>query len=160
MLIFLLMFSLFFSLFEFLYFIIPDAFLSGVIYHHGLVLPSAAIIQFLHPTEQVIAAHNILSSRGFSLEVVRGCDGAGIIFLLTAAILAFPASVKNKIFGIVTVSSLFIILNFIRIVGLYFVMSYKSQWFAPLHTYFIPTFIIILGCLFFAVWVQMASSKK
>ncbi len=157
---FLFLFLLIYCLFEFLYFQIPDSFLLDVIYHHGLVSPSAAIINYLQPDEMAIAARNVLSSHGASLEVVRGCDGAGTLFLLAAAIITFSASLNYKIFGLLTGIILLVTINLLRIIGLYFVMAYQGQWFTPIHTYFAPTFIIIIGCLFFAGWAQHATTKN
>lgn len=156
---FLPMFILMYGLFEFLYFKIPDLFLVDVIYHYGLVLPCAAIINFLHSGEHVVGVRNILSANGVALEVVRGCDGAGTIFLLTAAVISFSASFKAKIFGLLSGITLLVIINLMRIVGLYFVMAYHKPWFAPIHTYFAPSFIIIVCCLFFAGWVQRVANK-
>lgn len=153
-------FVLTYGLFEFLYFKIPDSFLLNVIYYYGLVSPSAVIINYFQTDVPVIAMQNILSSRGIALEVVRGCDGAGTIFLLAAAIITFPTSWKHKIVGLVSGITLLIIINLLRIIGLYFVMVYQAQWFTPIHTYFAPTFIIIIGCLFFAGWAQFASNKN
>ncbi|MES2821998.1 MAG: exosortase family protein XrtM [Pseudomonadota bacterium] len=156
---FLPLFIFIYGLFEFLYFKIPDVFLIDVMYHYGLVLPCAAIINFLHSGEQVMAARNILSANGVSLEVVRGCDGAGTIFLLAAAIISFSASLKDKFFGLLSGITLLVIINLIRIIGLYFVMAYYEPWFVPIHTYFAPSFIIILNCLFFAGWAQRVTNK-
>jgi exosortase family protein XrtM len=157
---FLVLFILTYSLFEFLYFKIPDLFLIDVIYYHGLVSPCASIINYLRPDEQVVAARNILSSHGISLEVVRGCDGAGTIFLLAAAVITFSASFKDKILGLVSGVILLALINLFRIIGLYFVMRYEAQWFTPIHTFFAPTLIIIISCLFFAVWAQCAAKKN
>ncbi len=157
---FVVMFALIYGLFEFLYFKIPDLFLVDVIYHYGLASPCVGIINFLHAGENAIAARNMLLSNGVSLEIVRGCDGAGTIFLLAAAIITFSASFKDKIVGLVSGIALLVVINLLRIVGLYFVMSYHSQWFTPIHTYFAPTFIIIISCLFFAGWAQYAAKRK
>ena len=154
------LFILIYCFFEFLYFQIPDSFLSEVIYYHGLVLPSATIINYLQPGEMVAATRNILSAHRVSLEVVRGCDGAGTLFLLTAAILTFSTSLKYKFFGLLTGITLLVAINLLRIIGLYFVMAYHGQWFTPIHTFFAPTFIIIIGCLFFAGWTQLAAKKN
>jgi exosortase family protein XrtM len=157
---FLVMFILTYSLFEFLYFKIPDLFLIDVIYYHGLVSPCASIINYLRPDEHVMAAKNIISSQGISLEVVRGCDGAGTIFLLAAAVITFSASFKDKMLGLVSGVVLLAVINLFRIIGLYFVLRYEAQWFTPIHTFFAPTLIIIISCIFFAVWAQHAAKKN
>lgn len=157
---FLFLFVAIYGMFEFLYFKIPDSFLTDVIYYHGLVSPCVSIINFLGAGEDAVANRNMLSSYGISLEVVRGCDGAGTMFLLAAAVITFSASFKDKILGLSIGITLLFVINLLRIVGLYFVMRYQSAWFTPIHTYFAPTLIIIISCLFFAIWAQYATKKN
>ncbi|MEM7304135.1 MAG: exosortase family protein XrtM, partial [Pseudomonadota bacterium] len=98
---FLLLFIAIYALFQFLYFKIPDTILKNDIYYHGIVSISADIINFF-TNENVTASENRLSSSKAILVIVRGCDGAGSIFLLIAAILAFSASIKDKVIGIIS----------------------------------------------------------
>lgn len=50
-------------------------------------------------------------------------------------------------------------LNLARLVGLYFVAAYHLPWFLPLHTYFIPSLLIVIVALFFMWWVSRASVR-
>jgi exosortase family protein XrtM len=128
-----------------------------VVYYHGFGVLCAQLIHFFAPLEQILAVHNHLQSPRADLEIVRGCDGAGALFLLMAAILAFPAPFKRKLKGVVLGVLLMYSLNLIRISGLYFVVAYHKDWFLLVHTYLAPTLLIVLACLFFAWWALGAT---
>lgn len=155
---FILGFAACYAVFHTLYFMIPDDILRERVYHDGIVAISAAIINFIAPGEAVTALANRVQSTRAALEVVRGCDGAGMLFLLWAAVLAFPASLARKAMGLVGAFLIIYMLNQARIVGLYFVVAYREPWFIPLHTFFVPSLLVILGSLFFAWWAFGSST--
>ena len=150
----------FYGIFHTLYFGLPDAILREVVYNRGIGVFCSKLIHFIAPMEQVSAVQNHLQSPVADLEIVRVCDGAGAVFLVMAAILAFPASVKRKLIGIVLGILLMYSLNLIRISGLYFVVAYHNDWFQIIHTYLAPTLLIIVACLFFAWWALGASKDS
>lgn len=156
---FVLAFVIVYGLLHSVYFKIPDEFLHTFVYYHGIVAPGADIIRIAAPQEGVRGFENLLSSPRASLEVVRGCDGAGMVFLLIAAILAFSATLRRKLLGILGAVLLIYLLNLLRIVGLYFVAAYRQEWFLPLHVYFVPTFLIVVSCIYFAFWATGSARK-
>ena len=138
---------------------VPDEWLRDIVYHYGLVLPSASLIHWLNPVQHVMADLNRLDSSSARLEIVRGCDGSGVLFLLSAALIAFPASRRMRFRGIALGAGVVYLLNLARLVGLYFVAAYHPSWFAPLHSYFIPTLLVVIDSLFFMRWARAASSS-
>ncbi|TPQ27009.1 exosortase family protein XrtM [Methylomonas koyamae] len=134
------------------YFQIPDEVLRDTLYHWGLVRPDAALIDLLAPGERVAAVGNHLVSARANLEVVRGCDGSGALFLVVSAMLAYPAELGRKLAGVLAAAVFMYLLNLLRIAAIYVVVAYYPAWFLPAHTYFAPTLIVVLGCLFFAWW--------
>lgn len=149
---FLVLFAAVYFVFYSLYFLIPDDVLRNIIYYHGIVSISADIINLFTAAENVSAAQNKIMSQRAILEVVRGCDGSGSMFLIMAGVIAFSCSLKQKLIGLVAGVGLLYLLNQIRIVGLYYVVAYRSEWFLPIHTYFAPTLIVVISVLFFAWW--------
>lgn len=148
-----------YGVFHYAYFTIPNEILADVVYYHGLGAVAAAAINAVAPAEAVLAVQNhVLSSRA-NLEIVRGCDGAGALFLVVAAVLAFPASIKQKLVGLLVSIALMYSLNLLRICSLYFVIAYRPAWFTAVHVYLAPTLIILLACLFFAWWAVSARPK-
>jgi exosortase family protein XrtM len=151
----LLLFLGWYGAFHYAYFQIPDD-VFRELYHRGLGTLCADLINLLAPMERVSAVQNRLVSPQADLEIVRGCDGAGALFLLISAILAFPSTITRKWIGIGLGVSLMYGLNLIRISGLYFVIAHHRDWFQLIHTYLAPTLIIVIGCLFFAGWAAGA----
>ena len=139
-------------LLHFAYFALPDDFLRDYVHYYGIVVPAATIVNFVAPHEAAAAAQGTLRSISASLSIVRGCDGAGVVFLLVAAMSAYPARLKAKLQGILAVVVLMYILNELRVVGLYFVIANRNEWFSALHNYFVPIFMILVACLFFLWW--------
>ncbi len=143
-----------------LYFAVPDHLLREGLHYHGIVAPGAQLIRLAVPEEPVTAAEGTLSSPRAKLSIVRGCDGAGVAFLLIAAVLAFPTSFKRKLLGVVGALALTYLLNQLRVVGLYFVAAYRHDWFNLLHNFLVPTFIIVVCCLFFAWWAAWSAAVR
>jgi len=153
---FLLVFCGVYALLHCLYFELPDHLLRDGVHYYGIVLPAARIVNLVAPQEAVSAVHGELLSSKASLSIVRGCDGAGLAFLLVAAVVAFPAPLTRKLPGIAAAVALTYLLNELRLVALYFVAADRHEWFDLLHNYFIPTILILGGCAFFFVWTAWA----
>ena len=153
---FLLVFCGVYALLHCLYFALPDHLLRDGVHHYGIVLPAAKIVNLVAPQEAVSAVNGELRSGKTSLSIVRGCDGSGLAFLLVAAVAAFPAALRRKLPGIAAAVALTYLLNELRLVALYFVAADRHEWFDLLHNYFIPTFLILGGCVFFFVWTAWA----
>ena len=135
---------------------VPDAVLRDSVYLHGLVRPAAALVNLVSAAEQASAEGNLLRSPRALLAVVRGCDGAGALFLVIAAVLAFPAGWRLRVIGLLGGALLVYVLNLTRLVGLYFVAAYRGDWFAPLHTYVVPGLVVVVVAICYLQWVTLA----
>jgi exosortase family protein XrtM len=155
---YLFLFLFFYSLLHFGYHQIPDEVLRNLVYQEGITRISADLINWIAPQEQAQAVQNRIQSRSTVLEIVRGCDGAGVLFLVVSAVLAFPTTVKQRLVGLLLGLTFTYLLNQVRIVALYFITAHQHHWFLPAHTYLFPTLIIILCSLFFLWWAQSVSS--
>ena len=136
-----------------LYRMIPNPILQHTVYPTLFGHPTASVIDWLWPDEAIEAMANQLSSPRAALEIVRGCDGSGVLFLMTAAVLAFPAGARARLAGVVLGMALVYGLNLLRLGGLYFIAAYQKSWFVPLHTYFIPSLMIVVVALFYLHWL-------
>jgi exosortase family protein XrtM len=141
------------------YFKIPDALFINVIHHYGVVTICVDLINMLAPMEKVLAEQSHLISANADLEIVRGCDGAGVLFLLVAAIVAFPSKFKQKVIGLLLGIVFIYLLNLLRIGILYFVMAYHPYWLELIHVYLAPTLMVILACAYFALWAFSSNEK-
>jgi exosortase family protein XrtM len=156
---FLLIFPAVYAVLHFAYFALPENILRQGMHYYGIVLPAATLLNVFAPHEGVFAQVGSLHSARASLEIVRGCDGAGVMFLLVAAILASRAGIKHKLLGILAGTALVYLLNELRVIALYFVVAYRSTWFGPLHNYFVPMLLIASTVLFFFWWTSWAKNS-
>lgn len=131
---------------------VPDRFLADVVYRHGIVAGAASVIEWIAPGESAVVDGHRLASPRVVLEIVRGCDGSGVLFLLVAAILALRAGPRRTAGGLFGALFLVYALNQLRVVGLYFVAAYRGDWFTLLHGYLVPTLFVVVAVLYFAVW--------
>jgi exosortase family protein XrtM len=131
---------------------VPDTILSDHVYYYGIVCPSKTMINWISPIEHAMGAGNSLTSATVNLSIVRGCDGSGVIFILVAAIVSVRTTVKKTLLGIVGAVTLVYVLNQLRIVAVYFILSRWPLWFTPMHVYFIPTLMILVGTIYFSAW--------
>ncbi len=149
---FLLLFACGYALLYWAYWLVPDAVLRDSLYPVAILRPCADLINLVFPVEAVGVTAGMLVSPQASLEVVRGCDGSGMLFLIVAAIMAFPSAWRARLAGLCGALLLVHALNTARIVLLYFAAAYRESWFLPLHTYLVPTLFVLGGGLYFAWW--------
>jgi len=141
-----------YGLFDITYFQVPDTVLREWVYPRGLAAVAANLAAWLAPGEGIVAAGHHIRSALADLEIVRGCDGSGALFLVASAVLASSAGWRWKATGLLTAGALLYAVNLVRLVALYFVVAHLRDWFLVVHTYVAPILIIAIGCLFFARW--------
>jgi exosortase family protein XrtM len=148
-----------YALLNYGYFKIPDDLFMNVIYYHGVVTICADLINILAPLEHVLAQQNHLLSAKANLEIVRGCDGVGVLFLVVSAIVAFPSTWRRTLIGLLLGVGIIYLLNLLRISILYFVIAYRPDWFQLIHVYLAPTLMVLVGCCYFAWWAFGSTEK-
>ena len=101
-----------------------------------------------------------VTSQVFSVEIGRGCDAYRMCALLSAAIVAFPARVGLKVWGIALGLLWLNLLNFVRIVGLFFIGGYATSQFQQSHEIYFPIFLIAMTIAAWVVWVRRATHER
>ena len=135
---------------------VPDSLLAEFVYPWGINQIAADIINAIsHDAQASVDGHRLISPRA-TLEVVRGCDGSGLLFLLSAAILAFSSSWRPKLWGLLAAAALVYVANELRVISLYFVLVNRPAWFMPLHVSVFPLAILALGAMLYLWWMHWA----
>jgi exosortase/archaeosortase family protein len=93
----------------------------------------------------------------FSVQIAPGCDAYRICALLGSAILAFPARWKTKAIGLFFGLLWLNALNFVRIVGLYFIGALYNPYFQDSHEVYFPIFLICMTIAAWMIWVRRAT---
>jgi len=143
------------------YGLVPDQWLAQSAYPVLFTHPGVAIIQWLEPAAQVRAEANQIITSTVALEVVRGCDGTGALFLLLAALVAAEGvRWKARAWGALTGALMLYGLNEARLVALYFAAVHRPTWFNSLHEYFIPSLLVVSVGLFYLIWTALAGRSS
>ena len=108
-------------------------------------------LQRLHQKTSV--AGNTITANRFSFQVARGCDAAEPVWLLTSAIIAFPAGFWRKLMGIVAGTFVLLVINLLRLVILFFVARNHPGLYDTLHEVLLPAVFIMLAIIMWGGWV-------
>jgi exosortase H (IPTLxxWG-CTERM-specific) len=120
---------------------------------------SAALIEFWDAG--VASSGKIIwdKASGFAVSIEAGCNGVEAGIVLIAAMLAFPASVRQKLVGIsigmLTVQAL----NLIRIISLFYLGQWNQTAFEWAHLYLWQALIMLDVLLVFLVWLRWVTSR-
>ena len=101
-----------------------------------------------------------LTSTGASLNIGTGCNGLEAVIIFISAILAFPAKLKSKLLGLLLGFMGIFIVNQTRVIGLYLVSRYASQYLDLAHTYIGQTYVIISGVALWILWAEKVSDVR
>lgn len=106
--------------------------------------------------ENAIPAGTVIYSGRFSVDVRKGCDAIAPSALFAAAVLASPLAWRLKIPGLVGGIGLLALLNFVRIVSLYYVGIHLPGAFQFMHVEFWQAFFVLFALILWAVWALWA----
>lgn len=117
------------------------------------VKPCVLILSWLSSEPVWAEGHRILTATS-RMSVLNGCEGVESIFLMIAAILAFPSTVRQKAWGLMSGVTVVYLTNQLRIASLFYAARYNRTAFDALHGYIAPTFIVLVGILFYLHWLK------
>jgi len=102
----------------------------------------------------IITEGTRFSAGKFSLVLISGCDGFEAMGILVAGILAFPATWKQRGFGLLVGLPTIFLANVFRIVVLFLIGLRDLHIFEILHVHVFQVFIvgIAAGCFFWWAW--------
>jgi exosortase H (IPTLxxWG-CTERM-specific) len=115
---------------------------------------SAGIVQIFDA--HVLASGKVLqsTSNGFAVSIEAGCNGVEATIVLVAAILAFPASWKNKLLGMVIGIIAVQGLNIIRVISLFYLGQWNFNVFEWAHLYVWQALIMLDVMVVWLLWVR------
>jgi exosortase H (IPTLxxWG-CTERM-specific) len=110
--------------------------------------------------EKASANHTTIASPRYSVNIAHGCDAIEPAGLFIAAVLAFPASLRSKLPGLVIGTSLLLLMNLVRIISLFYTGVYWPRAFETMHVDVWQPAFILLSLLFWVVWAWWATKPK
>jgi exosortase family protein XrtM len=123
------------------------------------VQSAAWIISQVDPSSKVEPVGSRLRSPTGGLNILNGCEGTDILFLLIAAMLVAPQSWRARFLGIVLGVAFIFALNQARVVALFYAFRHDRAIFEILHGTVAPLLLIIATGAFFVVWLNHGSRR-
>lgn len=118
---------------------------------HATVTPAAWLIDSLWPGQEIRAeGHRLVSPHG-RLNVLNGCEGLETLFLLVAAVLAYPFPWRACVSGLLLGTLLVYGLNQARLVLLWHAFQQDRALFGLLHGTVLPLTMVAV-CLLGFLW--------
>ena len=115
--------------------------------------------QVLKPFHIVKTSHDsIIYLNKIALNVQFGCNGLEAFLIYTVGILAFPATYRKKIMGIVLGFLILQLLNIFRIALLAITATYYYSIFDVVHLYIAQGVMIAAALFIFLLWIKYANS--
>jgi exosortase H (IPTLxxWG-CTERM-specific) len=118
----------------------------------GVVKATAFLL--IAARQQIAVAGTVIVTPRFALDVHNGCNGIEAIMVLAAAMLAFPATLRSRISGLVVGSIAISILNLIRVGSLVWLGEYHRSLFDFVHVGVWQTLVILAAVSMFVFWSQ------
>ncbi len=131
-----------------------DTWLERLVVHLVTVQPAAAAIRLLTPEIPAQALGPRIVAPGGGLNILNGCEGMEIVFLLAAAFFAVRMRWRTRLAGLGAGLSLVFLLNQARIMVLFYAFRSDKAVFDLLHTLASPVLLIAAVALFFYGWVR------
>lgn len=122
------------------------------------VKPAAWLIDWLTPEVAVQAVGSRLKAPGGGINIVNGCEGTEVVFLIVAAMLVAPMAWRWRLLGIVAGSLLVFVSNQGRILSLFYAYRADKPLFDLLHGIVAPVLLILVTIVFFVWWVGRFSN--
>jgi exosortase/archaeosortase family protein len=122
---------------------------------HGFMAFTASVTGFLlNLTGRNVAVNDtVVSSAIFSFQIVDLCTAVMPMMIFTAAILAFPARIKEKIVGLLLGLIGIFLVNQVRLVSLFFIGAYAPGIFEVAHLLVWQSLMILLAIGLWLIWV-------
>lgn len=122
--------------------------------HDLTVRPAAWLIGRLDPAAGVTAEGASLKSPRGGLNVLNGCEGTDVAFLLASAMLVAPLAWRARLAGVAAALALTLALNQVRVLALFYALRADRAWFDALHGFVGPLVLVAAAAGFFAFWLR------
>jgi exosortase H (IPTLxxWG-CTERM-specific) len=102
----------------------------------------------------------VIRNARFAVNIKNGCNGVEAMLIYFAAVLAFPAPWKSRLWGVVLGFFAIQVVNLVRVVALFLTGVYFPKLFDSSHTVIWQTVVILSGVLLWIVWANRFAGPK
>ncbi len=111
--------------------------------------------------ESVIAYGRVIRDgvSGFAVSIESGCNGVEATIVLIAAVLAFPASWRQRLLAIGWGFLAIQVANLLRIISLFYLGQWNLEVFNWIHLYLWPVLIMLDVLVVFIIYLRYISRQ-
>lgn len=124
----------------------------------GIAKVSGATLNLLG--QDVRMRDTAILGKRFSVNIKNGCNGVEAMLIFLAAVLAFPAPWKSRLWGLGLGIVAIQLVNLVRVVALYLTGAYLPKLFDTSHTVIWQTVVILCGVLLWIFWANRFAVPK
>ena len=108
----------------------------------------------------VSIVRDTIGNSEFSISIKNGCDGVEGLAIFLCAILIYPATISQKLKGIILGFSFLIMLNLVRVISLYLIGIHLPSLFDVMHESIWQVLFILLTLVALFKWVGWTKSSS
>jgi exosortase/archaeosortase family protein len=153
------LFLLLFALMQAVYGSARGTWIERLVIDRMTVETAAWLIDTFDPAVHVEAAGPRLRAPGGGLNVLNGCEGTEVVFLMVSAMLVAPLAWRRRLLGLVTGTLLVFTLNQARVLALFYAFRSDRGLFDMLHGVVAPLLLILAAAAFFVVWLDRSGGS-
>lgn len=133
---------------------------------HAVVGPFTAFVARLSGAvlaalgEEITVSGSDLRSPRFAVSIHNGCNGLVTSLVLVAGVLAFPASWRAKVAGVVLGLAAVQVINLIRVVSLFYTGVFLPGFFNESHVVVWQSLVILSGVALWLVWARCVVARE
>lgn len=131
-----------------------DTWIERMVIDQVTVQSAASLIQSFDPSVGVQPVGSRLHAPGGGINVINGCEGIDVMFLMIAAMLVAPIPMKARLAGMVLGILVTLALNQVRVIGLFYAYRMDRGVFDMLHGVVAPMLLIIAMAGYFVLWLN------
>ena len=137
-----------------------DTWVERLVIHQATVKPAAALVQWLTPEANARPVGASIKAPGGGLNILNGCEGTEVMFLLVAAFAAVRLGWRQRLFGLGLGLVLIFALNQARILALFYAYRNQRRLFDLLHTTVLPAVLIAAVALYFYAVLHRSHTRR
>ncbi len=118
----------------------------------GIAHLSGAVLNLLG--QHVALRGTVIQGPHFAVNIRNGCNGIEAMLIFLSAVLAFPASWRSRLAGLVLGTLAIQAINLVRVVSLYLTGAYLPRFFDASHTVIWQSVVILCGVLLWVFWAN------
>lgn len=100
----------------------------------------------------------VVKLSGFAVEIRSNCNAIYEVGLYVAAVLAYPASLRDRLIGTLVGAAVLYVVNLVRILALLAVGVLQPSWFEATHLYVWQVLFLLVVAACWIGWVSRIRS--